>query len=420
MKRFVLVLTCMLVISLTAWADGITFNYEGRVKVSGELYDGLGYFKFAIVNNNGQISYWSNDGTSTTGNEPASYIISDVTDGIFNVIIGDTSILGMSALEPSMFNVADKVYLRAWFCDDGAAYEQLNPDRQITNPALLGSQSCGEIALYVNSATGDDRFTGLAPDRPKQTIQAAWDTLPPLIRSNATIHLASGVYREEVLLTGKTVAGEAKIAIAGDIASPTSVRITGADAGAETTPVRERGFRIEYQTRILIQGVLIDNYSMKGIDIEMNGMAEVEDCVIQHCMYGIGARRGKVIARRVQIQDDYVGIYSPVGIRIDGAGYGQIYECTISDFQYGIIVASQGQLEINECNIDHAATGVACTGNSYVAFMAGIKSNISYCTNRGSSVNGFSALVNPNGNVNYSNCTANAVADPVPTTQITN
>ena len=37
-------------------------NYAGQVTVGGEAFDGEGFFKFAIVNDSGSITYWSNDG----------------------------------------------------------------------------------------------------------------------------------------------------------------------------------------------------------------------------------------------------------------------------------------------------------------------------------------------------------------------
>ena len=72
-------------------------NYQGVVEVSDLPYDGTGYFKFAIVdtaNGDGTTSYWANDGTSS--GEPAASVSLAVGDGLFNVLLGDTSITGMS------------------------------------------------------------------------------------------------------------------------------------------------------------------------------------------------------------------------------------------------------------------------------------------------------------------------------------
>ena len=38
-------------------------SYQGNVTVGGSVYNGSGYFKFAVVNAAGDSTYWSNDGT---------------------------------------------------------------------------------------------------------------------------------------------------------------------------------------------------------------------------------------------------------------------------------------------------------------------------------------------------------------------
>jgi len=252
-------LTILVVAMMTTvtQAQQVEFNYEGRLLVDGAAYGGTGYFKFAIVNEDGTITHWSNDNTSVAGSEPAVAVVTEVTQGVFNVIIGDVSLANMALLEASIFNVDERVLLRVWFSDNPVSgFEEMSPDRKIANPALLGSQSLSELDLWVDPALGDDANPGNDPARPKRTIQAAWDTLPPMIRENATIHLADGIYREEVLLSGKTVIGDATISIVGNETTPDSVRITGADSGAETTPVRDFGFWLEDQKNISGRGLL--------------------------------------------------------------------------------------------------------------------------------------------------------------------
>ncbi len=72
-------------------------SYQGFVRVSGSAFDGTGYFKFAIVDaasGDGAVNYWANDGTLS--GEPAAEMALTVTDGLFDVLLGDTSIAGMS------------------------------------------------------------------------------------------------------------------------------------------------------------------------------------------------------------------------------------------------------------------------------------------------------------------------------------
>jgi len=49
-------------------------SHQGRVAVNGVNFNGSGQFKFALVNANGSTSYWSNDGTSSAGSEPAAAV----------------------------------------------------------------------------------------------------------------------------------------------------------------------------------------------------------------------------------------------------------------------------------------------------------------------------------------------------------
>lgn len=39
-------------------------SYQGTISAAGSNFNGLGQFKFALVNSNGTASFWSNDGSS--------------------------------------------------------------------------------------------------------------------------------------------------------------------------------------------------------------------------------------------------------------------------------------------------------------------------------------------------------------------
>ena len=128
--RYVLILTPMLLVGAVLWA---TFTlaasggtslvssaptvvaYQGDVRVSGVPYTGDGYFKFAVVNTDGNASYWSNDGTSTGGGAPTTAVQLAVGDGLFSILLGDTALSGMTqALSADVFSDPDR-YLRVWF-----------------------------------------------------------------------------------------------------------------------------------------------------------------------------------------------------------------------------------------------------------------------------------------------------------------
>jgi hypothetical protein len=106
-------------------------SYQGQVKVGGSPYNGSGYFKFAVVDEQATSSYWSNDGTSAGGGEPTDAVSLTVSGGLFNVLLGDTSVPGMtSPLYRWVFSDYER-YLRVWFSDDDATFQQLSPDRRI-------------------------------------------------------------------------------------------------------------------------------------------------------------------------------------------------------------------------------------------------------------------------------------------------
>jgi hypothetical protein len=136
-KGTVLTLLVLLVVLLASasstWAQSgapTVVSYQGQVTVGGVPYDGTGYLKFAIVNAAGDTSYWSNDGTSSAGDEPTDAVALTVSNGLFSVLLGDTALANMGALPASAFDGADRT-LRVWFSSDGSAFTQLSPDRRI-------------------------------------------------------------------------------------------------------------------------------------------------------------------------------------------------------------------------------------------------------------------------------------------------
>ncbi|MBN2505934.1 MAG: hypothetical protein JXQ71_04500 [Verrucomicrobia bacterium] len=73
---------------------------------------------------------WSNDGTSTGGREPASFVSVQVTRGIYAVLLGDTTLSNMTAIGPGVLTHAHTV-LRVWFNDGTSGFQQLAPDQPL-------------------------------------------------------------------------------------------------------------------------------------------------------------------------------------------------------------------------------------------------------------------------------------------------
>lgn len=106
-------------------------SYQGRVLVSSAPFTGTGQFKFALVNAAGSTTFWSNDGTSTNGSEPTAAVSLAVNNGLYSVLLGDTTISGMTqAIPATAFDNAD-VRLRIWFNDGTNGSKLLSPDQRI-------------------------------------------------------------------------------------------------------------------------------------------------------------------------------------------------------------------------------------------------------------------------------------------------
>ncbi len=111
-----------------------TISYQGRVTVNGQPYDGIGYFKFAIVNSLGQYT-WNSDiivraqGSTQQIGEPQNPIQLNVHNGYFNIRLG--ALPDMNPIPPYAVDDVDSA-LRVWFSTDGTNFTQL-PDRPFSS-----------------------------------------------------------------------------------------------------------------------------------------------------------------------------------------------------------------------------------------------------------------------------------------------
>jgi hypothetical protein len=121
-------------------------NYAGQVAVNGEAFDGSGQFKFALVNTDGTTTYWSNDGKSVNGSEPQGSIQVPVNGGLYSILLGNTAIQGMNALDPTIFQQYSDVKLRVWFSDGVNGFQQLSPDRPFASVPYAFSAGSAPIA----------------------------------------------------------------------------------------------------------------------------------------------------------------------------------------------------------------------------------------------------------------------------------
>ena len=219
-------------------------SYQGYVTVSATAYNGTGYFKFAVVNAAGTTSYWSNNGTSTNGGAPTNAVALTVSGGLFNVLLGDTTITNMTQpLTATVFSATDR-YLRVWFSTtSGGTFTQLSPDRAfaaapyaLQADTLDGLQASAFQQHYANAivvAKSGGDYT---------TISAALASITDNSATNRyLIWVAPGTYTEQV-----TMKQYVDIEGAGELA--TKITNTGNGSGYTGTVVGANNAELRFLT----------------------------------------------------------------------------------------------------------------------------------------------------------------------------
>ncbi len=145
-------------------------NYQGRVVVDGTNFTGLGEFKFALVDSAGSTTFWSNDGTSLGGSEPAKAVPVAVAKGLYSAGLGDTLLTNMRSLPADVFETSD-VRLRVWFNDGVHGFQRLTPDQRVASVGYAlqaqsvpdGSITAQKLAPGLMTAGGlDSQVTTLS------------------------------------------------------------------------------------------------------------------------------------------------------------------------------------------------------------------------------------------------------------------
>ena len=203
---FLMVVALMIHQSLITSANGDApgiLSYQGRVAVNGANFDGIGQFKFALVNSNGLVSFWSNDGASSGGGEPVAAVTLTVSKGLYSVLLGDASLNNMIPIAATIFTNSD-VRLRMWFNNGSAGWRRLDPDERLaaTGYALVADTALKtermNIEVPVLSDDFDDDqvltdswYDGTATPWTKTTNGLGWATME---QGRGRVHLQSGSY----------------------------------------------------------------------------------------------------------------------------------------------------------------------------------------------------------------------------------
>lgn len=121
------VINLLIFLSLSLNLFSSVLPHQGRILISGSAYDGLGSFRFALVDQTGKI-VWNHEGGTE---EPKTDLTIDVENGFYQCRLGDTSINGMAELPDSLFDISSPLKLRIWFNDGTNGYQQLGLDQNL-------------------------------------------------------------------------------------------------------------------------------------------------------------------------------------------------------------------------------------------------------------------------------------------------
>jgi hypothetical protein len=125
-------------------------NYQGQIWSGDMPYHGSGYFKFAIVNDAGDIQFWSNDGATP----PVTPVQLPVNRGLFSVNLGEMMTGMTQPLTNTVFAVPN-TFLRIWFSPDGTTWTQM-PNQVIASvPYALQAQNSAHADEATNAVSAE-------------------------------------------------------------------------------------------------------------------------------------------------------------------------------------------------------------------------------------------------------------------------
>ena len=139
----------------------LTLNHQGRIAVAGVNFTGTGRFKVVILNAN-EVVVWSHDGSGMNGTEPLSSVAMPVTNGLYALRLGDSSLENMGALNRQIFEEYG-LKLRIWFDDGVHGFQQISPDQELAavpysfhaQQSLVADGFSGQLAGDVTGTQGE-------------------------------------------------------------------------------------------------------------------------------------------------------------------------------------------------------------------------------------------------------------------------
>jgi hypothetical protein len=101
-----------------------------------------------------EVTYWSNDGSSVAGSEPAAAVPVNVANGLFTVVLGETNKMAM--LSSSLFSDPE-LQLKMWFNDGTHGSAALSPLQKLT-PTPYAVMAQGLAGVIENNTLSSGQF----------------------------------------------------------------------------------------------------------------------------------------------------------------------------------------------------------------------------------------------------------------------
>ncbi|WOO39300.1 hypothetical protein [Rubellicoccus peritrichatus] len=143
-------------LSLNALANPY-INYSGRISDQDILPTGTVYFKFAIVETDGETIAWMNSADiDPTDGIPDAPVVLQINKGLFSVNLGDSANHENMASLPSPSNDLwneSGIYIKVWYSGDGESYEQFPNQRINSMPFAVRSRLANSTLALEPSAT---------------------------------------------------------------------------------------------------------------------------------------------------------------------------------------------------------------------------------------------------------------------------
>ncbi len=231
------VLAVLAVINYAAADTPTTIDYYGEVRVNGIPFNGTGNFKFAIVDSTDATTYWSNDETSTAGSEPENAVSLTVTNGTFNVLLGDTSIPNMrNELPADIFYNNSSTYLSIWFDDGVNGSQHLKPNKPISSVAYA------QHAQHAQSAGSADTLGGLSAPSSGDLVGTSSSqsiTNKTIDGNSNTLQNVSDSALQQITAADKVAGSAVQLAAAGGLENDSGLKVkTGSGLLADADGIK--------------------------------------------------------------------------------------------------------------------------------------------------------------------------------------